>query len=154
MRKILLFVFVILSATVRAQIGSIQTTGENYKRVGQFMQNYPRTNRYLLHLQDGIEEVNLNLGVGPTEAALSLAHLYEVIYEDGKTFTLQGRRYDVSDQKICVHDTYTTGSLCISESELKNEIITLIMEHGAWSRVWKNVDYEGKRIYRQLFSDL
>ena len=130
MKKILLFAICLLSAACYAQIGSIETTGEKYKRVGQFMLNYPATNRYLLLLKDGTEEVRLNLGVGPTEAAQSLAHLYEVIYDEGKTFTLQGRRYDVNDQKICVHDAYSFDGLCISGNEIKNEILTLI-DYGA-----------------------
>ena len=132
MKKPLLFIITIILSTIcHAQIGPIQTTGENYRRVGQHMLNYPRTNRYLLLLQDGTDEVRLNLGVGPTEAAQSLANLYDASYEDGKSFTLQGRRYDINDKKVCVHDAYAIDGLCISDAELKSEILTLIMDYGA-----------------------
>ena len=151
MKKILLFTFCILSAVCHAQIGAIETTGEKYNRVGQFMLNYPRTNRYLLHLQDGIEEVNLNLGVGPNEAAMSLAHLYEVIYEDGKTFTLQGRRYDVNDQKVCVHDSYSLDGLCISGDEIKHEILVLIDNGADFGELAITQGYTANGTYMLLF---
>lgn len=131
MKKILPFAFAILSSASHAQIGPIQTTGEKYHRVGTHMLNYPRTDRYILLLTDGNEEARLNLGVGPTEAATSLAYLYETIFDEGKTFALQGRMYDVNDKKICVHDAYSLGGLCISESEIRSEFLTLIMEQGA-----------------------
>ena len=102
-----------------------------FRSVGQHMLNYPRTNRYLLLLQDGTDEVRLNLGVGPTEAAQSLANLYDATYEDGKSFNLQGRQYDVRDKKVCVHDAYVRDGLCISANDIKSEIITLIMDYGA-----------------------
>lgn len=131
MKKILLFTFAILSVASYAQIGPIQTTGENYRRVGQYMLNYPRTNRYLLLLQDGTDEVRLNLGVGPTEAAQSLSNLHDATFEDGKSFTLQGRVYGIRDKKVCVHEAYVRDGLCISDAELKSEILTLIMDYGA-----------------------
>lgn len=130
MKKTFLFA-ALLPAILFAQIGPIQTTGENYHRVGTHMLNYPRTNRYVLLLSDGTEEVRLNLGVGPTEAATSLSYLYETIFEEGKSFTLQGRVYDVRDNKICVHDTYALDGLCITEPEIRSEFLTLIMEQGA-----------------------
>lgn len=130
MKKILLL-FVLLPFMCFGQIGPIQTNGEKYKRVGKYMLNYANTNRYVLLLQNSSDEVRINLGIGPTEAAKSLAYLYEVIFEEGKTFTLQGRMYDVNTQKICVHDAYAIDGICISESELKSEILTLIMEQGA-----------------------
>ena len=130
MKKILLF-SALLPVCIFAQIGPIQTTGEQYRSVGNHMQNFYRTNRYILLLTDGTEEVRLNLGVGPTEAATSLAHLYEAIFEEGKTFALQGRMYDVSDKKICVHDAYSLEGLCISEPEIRSEFLTLIIEQGA-----------------------
>lgn len=95
------------------------------------MLNYPRTNRYVLLLADGTEEVRINLGVGPTEAATSLANLHETVYEEGKSFTLQGRMYDVHDKKICVYDAYSLDGLCITDMELRKEFLTLIMEQGA-----------------------
>ena len=130
MRKILLFA-AFLPAFLFAQIGPIQTNGEKYHRVGTHMINYPRTNRYVLLLADGTDEVRLNLGIGPTEAANSLAYLYEAVFNEGKSFPLQGRMYDVHDKKICVHDAYAMNGLCISEEEIRIEFLTLIMEQGA-----------------------
>ena len=130
MKKILL-ILAFLPSILLAQIAPIQTTGENYHRVGAHMLNYPRTNRYVLILADGTEEVRINLGVGPTEAATSLANLHETVYEDGKSFALQGRMYDVHDKKICVHDAYALDGLCITDMELRKEFLTLIMEQGA-----------------------
>ena len=135
MKKILLFL-AILPSILFAQIGQIQTTGKQYENVGRHMIRYIATNQYelLMRSNNPYEDktVLLSLGTGPTEAATSLSHLYAIFNDYGQSFNLQGYSFSIEDRKkICAQVAYAAGELCISKSELTDEILTLIMDKGA-----------------------
>lgn len=135
MKKIL-FLLALLPCLLHAQIGQIQTTGKQYENVGRHMIRYVATNQYeLLFVSDNPYEdkfVRLTLGTGPTEAATSLSHLYAIFNDYGQSFNLQGYSFSIEDRKkICAQVAYAAGELCISKSELSDEMLTLIIDHGA-----------------------
>ena len=134
MKKIL-FLLALLPCLLHAQIGQIQTIGSKFEKIGRHMIRYVATNQYeLLFVSDNPYEdkfVRLTLGTGPTEAAYSLANLYSTFRGDGNSFDLQGNTFSIEGKKICANVAYATGELCISKSELSDEMLTLIIDHGA-----------------------
>lgn len=135
MKKTLLFL-AMLPSVLFAQIGPIQITGKQYEHVGRHMIRYVATNQYefIIKSNNQYEDktVRLSLGTGPTEAATSLSHLYAIFNDYGQSFNLQGYTFSIEDgKKICAQVAYTAGELCISKSELIDEMLTLIMDYGA-----------------------
>lgn len=134
MKKILLFA-ALLPAILFAQIGPIQPTGELTESAGHHLLRYKDSDRYELIMRSDNpyerQTVRLNIGTGPTEAALSLANMYATIRNTGQTFTLQGYTFRIGERIICVETDGATGDICISKNELQDDMLTLIMDMGA-----------------------
>ena len=127
MKRVLLL-FCLIPCFVFSQIASISTTGKQSEHVGKFLIHYLATDSYDLTLHSEYDpiDVRVSLGVGPTEAARSLANLHEVIYNEGQTFVLQGENFEIGHNEICA-----TNGACISSKQLRTEIEMLITDYGA-----------------------
>lgn len=134
MKKILIFA-ALIPIYLSAQIDTIQTVGSQTESVGQFMIRDKSTNTYTLVIKStnpyDNDIVRLKLGAGANEAAKSLASLHDTFYSGSGSFTLQGVTFDIVDKKLCARVAYAAGDLCIAQSQLHDEILTLIMDQGA-----------------------